>query len=297
MGRQAIADTREYKVFSVFNHVLLILLAVLCVVPMVNVFAVSLSAPNKAAAGLVRLWPVDFTPESYLYVLRDRKFRTAMWVSVKRVILGTTITVFLATLSAYPLSKSSKHFRARRYYVWYFFFTMLFSGGLVPGFLVVYHTGLMDTIWALVIPGAVSTWNVILMLNFFRQLPRELEEAAFIDGAGHWTILWKVFVPVSKPVIATVTLFTMVGHWNAWFDAMLYMRRSYNYPLQTYLQSLLTYDVSRFLTAEQQAIVQQISTKTLRAAQIFIGALPILLVYPFLQRYFTKGIILGSVKG
>jgi putative aldouronate transport system permease protein len=295
--KPAIADTKGYTVFSVFNHVGLILLALLCVLPMVNVLAVSLSAPNKAVAGLVGIWPVDFTPQSYIYVLKDMKFLTSMWVSVKRVVIGTLLTVFLTVLSAYPLSKSSALFRPRRYYVWYFFFTMLFSGGLVPGFLIVYHTGLLDTLWALVVPGAVSTWNVILMLNFFRQLPRELEEAAGMDGAGHWTILWKVFVPVSKPVIATVTLFTMVGHWNSWFDGMLYMRRSYNYPLQTYLQSLLTYDASRFLTAKEQAIVAQISTKTMRAAQIFIGALPILVVYPFLQRHFAKGIILGSVKG
>jgi len=200
-------------------------------------------------------------------------------------------------MCAYPLSKKSDVFRARKIYVWIFFFTMLFNGGLVPTFLVVYYTGILDSIWALVIPGAVNTWNIILMLNFFRSMPVELEEAAFLDGASHWNILWRIFVPLSKPAIATITLFTIVGHWNAWFDGLLYMRKSYNYPLQTYLQSLLTIDISRFLTQEQQNIVAKLSPKTIRSAQVFIAAFPVLCVYPFLQKYFTKGLVLGSVKG
>lgn len=290
-------DTPAYRVFTVFNYALLIFLAFLCILPLVNVFSVSLSSPSKAGAGLVKLLPVDFTLDAYSYVLKKKEFWNAMWISVERTILGTGISLLLTVLCAYPLSKDTNAFKARRRYVWFFFFTMLFSGGLIPGFLVVYYTGLIDKIWALVIPGAVSTWNIILMLNFFRQLPKELEEAAYMDGAGHWTILWKVFLPISKPVLATVALFTIVGHWNAWFDGMLYMRKAYNYPLQTYLQSMLSVDVARFLTDKQLVEMQKLSPKTFRAAQIFIGAFPILAVYPFLQGYFTKGLILGSVKG
>nr|WP_276576358.1 carbohydrate ABC transporter permease [Caldicoprobacter algeriensis] len=271
--------------------------AALCLIPLINVFAVSLSSPSRATAGEVWLWPKDFTMEAYKYVMRSSDFWRAMFVSIERVVLGTAIGMLMTIMCAYPLSKKSDVFRARKIYVWIFFFTMLFNGGLVPTFLVVYYTGLLDSIWALVIPGAVNTWHIILMLNFFRSMPVELEEAAFLDGASHWNILWRIFVPLSKPAIATITLFTIVGHWNAWFDGLLYMRKSYNYPLQTYLQSLLTIDISKFLTQEQQNIVAKLSPKTIRSAQVFIAAFPVLCVYPFLQKYFTKGLVLGSVKG
>lgn len=286
-----------YRVFSIINQVFLISMALFCILPLINVLAISLSSPVKAAAGMVKLWPVDFTTEAYRFVLKDRLFWSSMGVSLQRVVLGTSLSLFITIIASYALSKDSKIFPARKYYVWYIFFTMLFSGGLIPGFLTVYYTGLMDSIWALIIPGAVAPFNIILMLNFFRQLPKELEEAAYVDGAGHFKILWQVFVPISKPAIATVALFTMVGHWNSWFDGMLYMMKADHYPLQTYLQSLITVDVSKFLNTKEQALMTKLSPKTLRAAQIFIGAFPILVVYPFLQKYFTKGLVLGSVKG
>ena len=180
----------------------------------------------------------------------------------------------------------------------YFFITMCFSGGLVPGYLIVYYTGLLNTIWALIIPGAVNTWFVVLMLNFFRQLPKELEEAAIIDGAGHMTILYTIILPVSKASIATITLFCLVGHWNDWFSGMLFMQRAANRPLATYLQSLLSIDTARtVVSAANREILDRLSTKTLRAALVFINAMPIIMVYPFLQKYFAKGLVLGSVKG
>ncbi|HHY82991.1 MAG TPA: carbohydrate ABC transporter permease [Clostridiales bacterium] len=287
----------SYRIFTVFNYIILFLAAAVCILPLVNVFSISLSSPSRAVSGEVWLWPKDFTTEAYKWVLRSSDFWKAMIVSVKRVVLGTSISMIITILCAYPLSKKKEIFRVRTLYVWIFFITMLFSGGLVPTFLIVYYTGLIDTIWALVIPGAVNTWNIILMLNFFRRLPEELEEAAFLDGAGHWQILFRIFVPLSKPAIATIALFTIVNHWNAWFDGMLYMRKSFNYPLQTYLQSLLTIDISRYLTAEQQNIVAKLSPKTIRSAQVFIAAVPVLCVYPFLQKYFTSGLVLGSVKG
>ena len=290
-------NSRGYRIFSVFNYIILFIAAAICVVPLVNVLAVSLSSPSRAVSGEVWLWPKDFTLEAYNYVLKSSDFWKAMMVSIERVILGTIISMTLTIMCAYPLSRRSEIFTARKVYVWIIFFTMLFNGGMIPTFLVVYHTKLIDTIWALVIPGAVNSWNIVVMLNFFRGLPNELEEAAFLDGAGHCQILWNIFVPLSKPAIATIMLFTIVGHWNAWFDGMLYMQKSYNYPLQTYLQSLLTIDVSKFLTAEQQNIVSKLSPKTIRSAQVFIAAFPVLCVYPFLQKYFTKGLILGSVKG
>ncbi|AEE96987.1 carbohydrate ABC transporter permease [Mahella australiensis] len=296
-GNRFYLNTPGYKVFTIFNYIILFLAAAVCIVPLLNVLAISLSSPARATAGEVWLWPKEFTWQAYQYVLQSGDFWRAMFVSIERTVLGTAISVVLTILCAYPLSKSKEEFKARQTYVWIFFFTMLFSGGLVPTFLVVYYTGLLDTIWALVIPGAVNTWNIILMLNFFRGLPKELEEAAFLDGAGHWEILWRIVVPLSKPAIATITLFTIVGHWNSWFDGMLYMQKSYHYPLQTYLQSLLTIDVSRFLTTEQQNIMSKLSPKTIRSAQVFITAIPVLCIYPFLQKYFTTGLVLGSVKG
>jgi putative aldouronate transport system permease protein len=180
----------------------------------------------------------------------------------------------------------------------YFFITMCFSGGLVPGYLVVYYTGLLDSVWSLIIPGAVNAWNVVLMLNFFRQLPKEMEEAAIIDGAGHIRILTSIVLPVSKASIATITLFCLVGHWNEWFGGMIYMRRQQFRPLATYLQSLLNIDTARtMISSEDREILNRLNTKTLRAALVFVNALPIILVYPFLQKHFAKGLVLGSVKG
>lgn len=159
--------------------------------------------------------------------------------------------------------------------------------------------GLLDSIWALVIPGAVPIFNVLLMLNFFRGLPKELEEAAWMDGAGHLRTLWSVYLPVSMPSIATITLFALVGHWNAWFDGMIYMRSPEHYPLATYLQSILQ-QVSiqtENITFEQAALLNQISDRTTQASQIFLSIIPILAIYPFLQRYFVHGLVVGSVKG
>ncbi len=272
-------------------------MAISCIIPMINLLAVSLSSSVSVTAGEVSLWPVEFTTISYKMVLKNKGFWQSMSVSIKRIILGGIVNLLITIFCAYPLSKSSDTFPARKYYVWLIFFTMLFNGGLVPTFLVVYYTGLMDSIWALILPGAVSAWYIILMLNFFRDLPEELSEAAFIDGANHWQILWRIILPISKPVLATVGLFILVNHWNAWFDGMLYMQRPENYPLQTYLQSMLTIDISRFLSSDQMQLLDKLNGETIRGAQVFIGAIPILLVYPFLQRYFTKGMTLGSVKG
>jgi putative aldouronate transport system permease protein len=198
-------------------------------------------------------------------------------------------------LAAYSLSKSENKFAGRSIYAWFFVFTLLFSGGLIPTYLVVKDTGLLNTIWALIIPGAVGGFNLILMLNFFRAIPPELEEAALIDGAGHFTTLLIIYLPVSMAAIATIGLFDMVGHWNSWFDGMIYLNDPKDYPMATFLQSILTKDYTGVGSIGDN--LENISNRTVRASQIFIGALPILLVYPFLQKYFVKGIVLGSVKG
>lgn len=290
-------ETKGYKYFTWFNNTILILLALLCIFPLVHILALSFSSSSAASAGMVNLWPVDFTWSSYKYVAAKDEFWRSMFVSIQRVLLGGTINFVLTVLLAYPLSRESREFKPRTFLAWFVFLTMLFHGGLIPWYIVIKEAGLLDTIWALVLPNAVPVFNVILLINFFRQLPKELDEAAFMDGAGHWSILWRIYIPLSLPVLATVTLFSLVMHWNSWFDGLILMNSPDNYPLQSFLQTVIIQkDLSTITSADIESLAE-ISDRTLRAAQIFLGSLPILLVYPFLQRYFVKGIVIGSVKG
>lgn len=288
-----------YRWFLRCNYVFLTSLAVLCLFPIVNILAISFSSSAAVNAGRVTFWPVDFTLSSYKYILQNNQFIQSFGTSLLRVVLGVSVNLLFTILVAYPLSKEATSFRSRTVYAWIFVFTMLFSGGLIPGYLIVKEMGLLDSIWSLIIPGAVPIFNVLLMLNFFRGLPKELEEASWMDGAGHLRTLWSVYLPVSMPSIATITLFALVGHWNAWFDGMIYMRSPEHYPLATYLQSILQ-QVSiqtENITFEQAALLNQISDRTTQASQIFLSIIPILAIYPFLQRYFVHGLVVGSVKG
>ena len=288
------------RVFDVFNYVFLGAVSCLCLLPIINVLAISFSSSAKASAGLVGLIPLDFNIESYKYALTKPQFLDSFFISVKRVILGLIVNMSCTILTAYPLSKNSKELTGRNIYAWFMFITMVFSGGMIPQFMVVKQTGIMNSIWALVLPGAVPVFNVIILMNFFRQIPKEIYESAVVDGAGHGVIVCKLFLPLSKPALATITLFTVVGHWNEWFNGMIYMTDPSNYPLQTYLQSIIVVrDTSILATASKETLemLSTVSDRTLKSAQIFIAAAPILAVYPFVQKYFMKGLTLGSVKG
>lgn len=288
------------KVFVFFNTLLMLLLCLLCLLPILHILAISLSEKGAVAAGYVKLFPVDFTLASYRYVMEKTEFWRSIGVTLKRLVLGSTLSIFLTILTAYPLSKPSTQFRRRTLYVWFLVITMLFNGGLIPNFMLVRELNLMDSIWALILPGIIPVFNVVLLLNFFRDIPKELEEAARMDGASHFRILWRIYVPLAAPAIATISLFTIVGYWNEWFSGMIYMNRPENYPLQTYLQSVVVQtsltEVSTGSLAEMRDRML-ISDRTFKSAQIFLGALPILCVYPWLQKYFTKGMTLGGVKG
>lgn len=286
------------KLFVWFNVAVLSFITLIGIVPFLHLLAVSLSSNTAAAAGEVKLIPIGFTLDAYDYLIHKVEFLRSLVVSLNRVALGTALNMFLVFITAYPLAKSTEQFRARTAYAWFFAITIFLGGGLIPTFMIVKETGLINTIWALVLPGALNVWNMILMLNFFRGIPKEMEEAATIDGAGHWVLLWKIYLPVSLPSIATIGLFTVVGHWNSWFDGILYMNSPENYPLQTYLSTLITAMNAQIqsISIEQLKALENISEKTLRTAQIFVGALPILMVYPFLQKYFIKGMTVGSVK-
>lgn len=284
------------KLFLICNFIFLTSVSLLCLMPIIHILALSFSSGQAASAGKVILWPVEFTTAAYANVFGKPEYLRAFWVSIQRVLMGTTISMFLTIITAYPLSKDSRQFRLRTFYSWFFVFTILFSGGLIPNYLTVKNLGMLDTIWALVLPAAVTVFNVILLLNFYRSLPKELEESSLLDGAGQFTTLWKIYVPLSLPALATTGLFTMVGHWNSWFDGMIYMNHPENYPLQTFLQTIIIKMDFRFIKPERAELMIKLSDRTSRAAQIFVAAFPILIVYPFLQRFFIKGIVMGSVK-
>ena len=287
--------TLPYRIFNVFNTAFLSALAVICVIPLLHVLAVSLSSKAAADGNLVGLWPVDFSFEAYKATVSNPYFLGSVWISVMRTVLGTALILLVTVLAAYPLSKETREFRGRPVYAWAFVFTMIFNGGLVPFYILILKLGLMNKFAVLIIPAMVNVWLIVLMMNFFRGVPRALEEAAFIDGASHFGVLFRIYLPLSLPALATLGLFAGVWHWNSWFDGLLYLSRKEDYPLATYLQTVI---VSRDMSSMNFTIeeMELLSQKTINAAQIFIGALPVLLVYPFLQRYFIKGLVLGSVK-
>ncbi|MGN7360464.1 carbohydrate ABC transporter permease [Paenibacillus sp. SAF-054] len=293
-----IRPTLSRRVFVVFNTLVLTIITLLGIIPFIHLLSISLSSNTAAMAGEVSLWPVGFNFDAYKYLGEKVEFFRSLGVSVERVVLGTAVNMFLVFITAFPLAKSREQFKFRTPYVWFFAVTMFFGGGLIPTYIIIKNTGLIDSIWSLILPGALNVWNMVLMLNFFRTIPKELDEAATIDGAGHWTVLWRIYLPISLPSIATIGLFTIVGHWNAWFDGILYLNSPDKYPLQTYLSTLIMSINSQMtsISIEQIKAMENLSEKTLRTAQIFMGALPIMVVYPFLQKYFVKGMTVGSVK-
>lgn len=292
--------TAGEKVFSIFNYIFLSMAGLICILPMIHLLAVSFSSKTAATAGRVVLWPIEFTSMAYKFMLDKPEFLKAFLITLERIFIGLPINLVLIVLIAYPLSKESKEFRWRTVYVWIFVITMLFSGSLIPMYMTINALGLMDSIWALILPQAVPAFYIVLVLNFFRGIPKALEESAFMDGAGYLRVLWSIFLPLSTPVLATVALFLAVFHWNSWFDGLIFMNSPEKYPLQSYLQIVIiqaTALIGNHMNPDQWKIMDTVSDKTAKAAQIIIGTIPIIMVYPFLQKYFIKGIILGSVKG
>jgi putative aldouronate transport system permease protein len=289
-------STLGSKAFDVLLIVLLVGISLLCILPIWYTLAVSLSANSAASAGQVRLWPVGFNFNSYNEIMGDSKFFNSFWISVKRVVLGAGLSFIVTVLMAYPLSKTTKDFRLRNVFMWILVFTMLFNGGLIPWYQTVKSLGLINSIWGLVLGHSVPMFNVILVVNYFRNLPKELEEAALVDGAGPWYMLLKLYIPLAVPVLATVTLFSIVYHWNEFFNGLVLMSKADHYPLQTYIQQLVVVIDANTMDTEQLKRLSELSNQTLNAAKIFIAMIPVLIVYPLLQRFFIHGITLGSVK-
>lgn len=283
------------KLMDTVVWLIVILMTLCCLLPLLNTLAISFSNNSAVNANQVGILPVGFTLSSYKKLLEDNQFWRSAWISVLRVVLGTGLNMLMMILLAYPLSKSKNRFASRDIYMKLVIFAMLFNGGLIPGYIIVSKLHLLNTIWALVLPGAVPVFNVILLVNFMKGLPEALEEAAVIDGASEWTILTRVVLPISKPGLATVALFCIVNHWNDYFQGLIYMRTPSKYPLQTYIQQL-TIDVSQIDDPQQLIYFMTISTRTLNAAKIVVATVPLLVIYPFLQRYFVTGIVIGAVK-
>lgn len=280
----------------------IVITAVMCIfsfswlIILLHILAVSLSGNGPVTAGKVFLLPIEFNTEAYSYVVRQTAFWRAFGVTILRCILGMGINFLLTVLTAYPLSKSQREFPIRTFYAWFMFITTMFSGGLVAYYVLMYNVlHINNTIWVLVLPTALPIFNVVLMINFFREIPSELTEAAVMDGAGHFRILCSIFIPLSKPALATVTLYTFVAHWNSWFDGLIYMDFSEKYPLATFLQRVLVANDSSSM--KSIAELTQVSERSSHNAQIFLAILPILVAFPFVQKHFNQGIMVGGVKG
>lgn len=276
---------------------IVIIMTLSCLLPLLNTLALSFSNQAAASGNLVWLIPIGFNLSSYQKILEDIQFWRSFSTSIIRVVLGTSLSLILIILVAYPLSKSNRDFKSRNIYMWIVMIAMLFSGGTIPLFIVVKKLNLLDSIWSLILPGAVPVYNVILMMNFFKAVPKSLEEAATIDGANIWQVLLKVYIPVSMPAIATITLFCVVGHWNDYFSGLIYINTAAKYPLQTYIQQL-TVDFSEMYSTDPELLEQlaKISNRAMNSAKIVVSTVPLLLIYPFLQRYFVSGIVVGAVK-
>lgn len=286
--------TNAYRLFQSINHILMIVLALICLVPLLHVVALSLSSSEAIMTNKVTFWPIGLNLNSYTKALENPAFLPAIGLSIQRTVLSLALSLTVNCLAAYVLSKGGGRDGIAGYkgFVGFFIVAMLFNGGMIPTYLLVTKLGLYNTIWALVLPGLVNVFYLILIMNFFKALPKELEEAAFMDGANHWQVFARMFLPLSLPVLATVGLFMVVNDWNEWFMGSIYMKGN-NVPLSTLLKSIISVPIVDASNAEE---VAKLNNRSIRAAQVLIGALPILLIYPVLQRFFTQGIVIGAVK-
>ena len=284
------------KVFVVCNSIFLFLMMIITLYPLWLQFITSISHGLEVMKGGVTLLPRSPTLETYKTIVRGELFMY-MKNTIVYTVVGTAINLVMSCLCAYPLAR--KTFSGRKFFTMLVTFTMFFSGGMIPLYLTVKQFGMMDTIWALVLPGAISTYNMIVIRTAFQAIPDSLIESAQLDGANDLIILWKIVVPLSKATLATMLLFYAVTHWNSYFDAMLYINKKEMYPLQIMLRNMLIGGLFNEETAIAGANADSfaVTDATLRSAAIIVTTLPILVVYPFVQRYFVKGVMIGGVKG
>ena len=295
--RTQIRETVGDRLFLVGVYLFLTIIFVLVFYPLIYVFSSSLSSPLAVSSGRVWLWPVDFSLRGYQVTLDSPQIITGYANSLYYTFFGTLISVVLTVLLAYPLSRRT--LVGRNGIMLFVTFTMIFSGGLIPTYLVVKELGMLNTRWALLIPQAVAAWQVIIARTFFQvNIPDELAEAAALDGCSDLRFLWSVVLPLSKPILAVLVLMYAVGQWNAYFDALLYLKSADLQPLQLVLRSILILNTSTSGTMDAVTMAErQQMADLLKYSLIVVGSLPVLIIYPFAQRYFVRGMLIGSIKG
>ena len=288
-------EQRDFKrrMLTALNYLIITFVALLCLYPMLHVLAASFSDPIR----LIRhqgalLWPVGYSLKGYQTVFRNPNILTGYMNTLIYVVGGTGLAITLTLLGAYALARTG--WPMRKFFVFMFVFTMYFSAGMIPAFMLVKNTGLLHTRWAIILPTAVNTWNLIVMRTAFAAVPTELQESAYIDGASDLRILWQIYIPVSKATVAVILLFYAVERWNSWFTAMIYLKDTSMYPLQIFVRDILLFNAAAGMTEDANAIYLKELTKY---SLIIVAVVPILLEYPFVQRYFVKGVMLGSIKG
>lgn len=281
--------------FDVFLVILMILLSCAFLYPLLNMLALSISDAQTLKSSPVYLLPVGFSLESYRALLGDNRIMLYYWNTIKYAAVGTVIMLLTTSLMAYPLSIPA--LRGRKLISVILTITMFFGGGLIPYYVTIMRLKLIDTFWVMVIPGAISAYNVIVFKTFFMSIPESLKESAFLDGAGHLRVLFSIVLPLSKAVLATFALFSIVGYWNDYLTALLYLRDDRKYPIQLLIRRLLVLmDYKDASTAQLLKDFRSISSRTTKAAATIITVVPILCVYPFMQKYFAKGVLVGSIK-
>jgi len=281
--------------FDIVNVTLLSLACLAVMIPILHVLAASLSSTYALTHSEVTIWPVDFNLDNYIIVFQNETFWRSFGVTLIVVSVGTALNMTLTVLTSYPLSKM--YLRGRQAILLFIIFTMIFQAPLIPTYLLVRFLGMLDTLWALIIPSALSAFNMMLCITFFRGLPEELFEAARVDGMSEYRIVWKIVVPLSMPIMVTLFLFYAVAHWNNYFSALIYITDARLRPLQLYLYQLLAqFNTAENYNAINELLAWDVSPQGLQMATIIVATLPILMIYPFLQKHFIKGALLGSLK-
>lgn len=293
----AIRRTRSDVIFDTVNTIILVLLMLLVIYPLIYVVSCSFSTPLLVVQSKVVLFPKGFTTIAYEHVFHNELIISGYLNTIFYTLLGTTINVLMTIMAAFPLAQRS--FKIRGPVTILFTFTMLFTGGLVPTFLTVQRLGMVDTVWALILPGAINAWNMFIMKNYFQtSIPGELYEAARIDGANWMVILTRLVLPLSAPILAVMVLYYGVSHWNSYFSALIYLRDRMRYPLQLVMRSYFSgNDYAEQGGGGEDSTTALLLTETVKYALIVVASFPMLCAYPFMQRFFVKGVMLGAVKG
>jgi putative aldouronate transport system permease protein len=285
---------RKIHFIDILLFILLTAWGLIIALPFLNVVAISLTSQREYLETPLLLWPRAPELRAYAEILKDSRIATGYRTSISILLIGVPLSLFLSSATGYALSR--KHYPGRRFFLYLVLFTMIFHGGIVPTYLVVRNLRLTNTIWSVILTGGMNTFYMILMFNYFQTLPESLMESARLDGAGEWTILFRIVLPLSLPIVATLTLFYTVDKWNEWFGAMIFIRRNSLQPLQLVLRSIVFDSITTTENASAMVLIERPFTMGIKMAAVIVTMLPIMLIYPFLQKHFAKGVMVGAIK-